>query len=259
VDDTKPPTAASWELRAEEAAKRYAELEAKTAALQALVQQSLATQPALPPPGGLPAPSHALIPAPSHASPPVASNALPPAQLTYMPPVPSQALPPAQSHALPPAQSHCHKLLPVPSHSLSLPQGWKSAVDPQNGVYYYNKITGVSQYERPTENSPPLPTPVSHRQEGSGPGAAHSLSHHRRLVRVALSTCPKVVCECVSQTLRGACSLQTNNQRPILLARLPVWSCKCATTTKRKLLSLCAQAPNAVHPEHTIISSPLLV
>ena len=156
---------ALWELRAEAAAKRVAELEAKAVALQAQVQQSLATQPPPPPPGGLPAPSHALTPAPSHALPSAPSHALPPAPSHALAPTPSLFLAPAPAQALPPAQSH----------SLSLPQGWKSAVDPQNGVYYYNKFTGVSQYERPTEDSPPLPPPVSRRPEVSRPGASTPL------------------------------------------------------------------------------------
>ena len=32
----------------------------------------------------------------------------------------------------------------------ALPEGWKSAVDPSSGAtYYYNKETGVTQWEKP--------------------------------------------------------------------------------------------------------------
>lgn len=76
----------------------------------------------------------------------------------------------AQLNELIKSVKNSHAPLPIASppckhvnHSC-VPLGWKQSIDGDGVTYYYNKMLGRSQYEEPTEDSPPLPPPVKTQQ-----------------------------------------------------------------------------------------------
>ena len=73
------------------------------------------------------------------------------------------------------ASPHSAQTETVKEIKKSLPPGWKSTTDPASKrVYYYNKQLGLSQFEEPAMDSPPLPPPppplrLTHRDEPPPP------------------------------------------------------------------------------------------